>query len=381
MGERTHRIVIDQVHPKTHSQAMKVFLVLLFMVTVSGCRCEKQRPSAETTFMAWLEPGASAPSKAELEAFKYNLTRLNFEQLNQTLEHLNQEHLQELAPERTQFWATRKDPPPTWQDAAYAVVDELSEEDLSSTDIAKILDHSVERTLKAQIFLTQLGHAHPTKGWKFLKRFYTKAYEVEYYDYPLGSATIFFSAAYSDNPTLAKELLSSPVKDGEYAKSTIRSDAFLGCLFSASTPQEIEMLLNLAIVHRFQNYGITQTGLIENHFFFGIDDQSNLSHGVALLAQKNPESARDWILQNKEKIGDYWAVGYISGAVGFPSPAPDDFQSRYESAIEFIARQTSPGSDTLERVMRPYGDPSPELEKLIKEIRDQQEESKLPPQR
>jgi hypothetical protein len=355
---------------------MKIILILLFAVTLSGCRCEKQRPSAETTFMAWLETGAPAPSEAELEAFRYNLTRLNFKQLNQTLEHLNQEHLKELVPERTQPWATRKDPPPSWQDAAYAVVDELSKEDLSATDMARILDHSAERTLKAQIFLTQLGLVHPMKGWQLLNRFYTLAHEREFYDYPATTATTFFAATYSDNPTLAAELLSSPVKDGEYAKSAIRSDAFLGCLFSASTPQEIESLLNLAIAHGFQNHGLTNTGLIENPFFSGIHDQSNLSHGVALLAQMNPKSARDWILQNKEKIGDYWAVGYISGAVGFPRPAPDDFQSQYEAAIEFIARQTSPRSDILKRVMRAYGNPSPKLDTLIKEIRDQQKEAK-----
>ena len=356
---------------------MKAFLILFLVFATTGCHCEKQRPLAEIAFIAMLEPGATAPSEAELEAFKYNLTRLNFKQLNQTLEHLNQEHLKEFVPERTQFWANRKDPPPTWQDAAYAVVDEISEEDLAPEAIARVLGYYDQGCLKNQVYLTRLGIRYPQKGWFLLGRYYQETIDFNNDNFPGDAARPFFSAIYKNHPALAKKLLRAPIESDSYSKYVLRSEGFQASLFSASCPREIKELLDLAITHGFQNHYGGFHGIIELAYYSDRKALTHVTHGIALLARMDPQSARDWICERKGSLDENWGIGYLSGAIGFPKKASEDFKTRYEAAVEFIALNSLPGSKTLERSIAPYGTmTSSKLEELIKEIRDQQKEAK-----
>jgi hypothetical protein len=361
---------------------MKIILILLLGFAATGCQCEEQRPLAEIAFIAMLEPGATAPSEAELEAFKNRLTRLNFKQLNRTLEYLNQEHLKELVPERTQFWAIRKDPPPTWQDAAYAIVDELLEGELNPYATAEVLDFANQERLKNQLFLKRLGVKHPRKGELLLMRYYEKSIDYNNDNFPGEAARPFFSAIYKNGPTHAKTLLARPIASADYSKQSFRSDGFQACLFSATSPREIEELLEMAISCKFQNYYGGFHGIINPIYYPDRNILTHLTHGIALLASMDPQYARDWISERKDKLDENWGIGYLSGAIGFPKKVPEDFKERYEAAAEFIALHSFPGSKTLERSIAPYGTmTSPQLELVIKKIRDQQGESKLPTQR
>ena len=140
--------------------------------------------------------------------------------------------------------------------------------------------------------------------------------------------------------------------------------------------------MELAITHNFQNEYGGFHGIIETAYYTDRDILSHLTHGIALLARMDSQSARDWISQRKDSLNENWGIGYLSGAIAFPKKIPEDFEARYEAAIKFIALNSLPEIKTLERSIAPYGAmTSPRLETLIKEIRAQQQESKLPTQR